>query len=162
MAIVKDSFEFKGKTVHITWIPGESYESFSPITQAYGFCFKGNKLLMIQTIDLKHWQVPGGTVEPGEKPEDTLIREGDEEANIRISGIKYLGAQMCQAEGEETIYQLRFAARIDKLLPRKLDPAANIIARRRFVNPDDFARIADWGVTGEAIAKEAKRKLNII
>ena len=161
MSIVKDSFEYRGKTIYIEWIPGESYKRFSPITQAYGFCFKDNKLLIIQSIDLKHWQVPGGTVEPGETPEETLVREVDEEANIKISDIKYLGAQKTYAKGEDPVYQLRFAARIEKLLPRKLDPAAKIIARRRFINPDDFAKIADWGISGEAIAKEAKRRLNI-
>jgi 8-oxo-dGTP pyrophosphatase MutT (NUDIX family) len=161
MKEIYDIVTYNGREIKISWFPGDSYQNFKPITQAYGFCFRENKLLMIQSVDLKHWQVPGGKLEPGETPEDALIREVGEEANILISDIVYLGAQKVETPDQETVFQLRFAAKIIKLLPRKIDPAEGIIARRRFVNPDDFSKIANWGRTGEAIVWEAKRKLNI-
>ena len=48
-----------------------------------------NQILIAKRPDKKHlsgfWEFPGGKVEKGEKPENTLIREVKEELNININ-----------------------------------------------------------------------------
>jgi 8-oxo-dGTP diphosphatase len=154
-------YGFDGKNVLLTWLPGESYQGLKPIKQAYGFCFNREGKLLVQQKKPGPWQVMGGTIEPGETPEETLIREVDEEVNIEIADIHYLGAQKVEEPDREAYYQLRFAARITKLKERQADPDKGILRKRRFINPNDYAKVSDWGEIGTAIVKRAKLKLNI-
>ena len=49
---------------------------------------KNNKLLLLHRKDKDQWEVPGGTIKPGESPEQTAIREVKEEigCNVKIIG----------------------------------------------------------------------------
>jgi len=104
--------------------------------------------------------VPGGSPENNETPIETLVRELDEEVNITVKDINYLGVQ--KVEGDNKIrYQLRFACRIDKLNSRKTDPCDGIIHRRYFVDPLKYGELSLWGEIGDAITQSAMEKLKI-
>lgn len=55
------------------------------------FIEKDNKFLIVMCPRFKVWRVPGGRTEFGEKLEETLIREMQEETNILFESPKYLG-----------------------------------------------------------------------
>lgn len=40
------------------------------------------------------WNLPSGTVEPGENPQDTAVREAWEEAGVRVRLLKFLAAYL--------------------------------------------------------------------
>ena len=52
------------------------------ITSVHGFCFRENKLLL---VDLNHrgWDFPGGHIEPNETPEECFKREVMEEGYVQ-------------------------------------------------------------------------------
>ena len=147
----------------LIWLPGADIKSISPITQAYGFCYDGDgNLLVIKSTDLKTWVVPGGTIETGETPEQTLKREIIEEADTAITNIVYLGAQKATREDGDTIYQLRYAAKIAELLPRTPDPDSGLIRERKLIPPLEFGQASGWGEIGEELVRLSMEKLHTL
>ena len=55
------------------------------------FIEKDNKFLIVMCPRFKVWRVPGGRTEHGEKLEETLIREMQEETGITFGKPKFVG-----------------------------------------------------------------------
>lgn len=114
------------------------------ITQAYGLCFTEGGLVVVVRPEFHGWNLPGGTVEPGEHPSDTLVREISEEACARVVRSRYLASQHIwdpgAPEGNRSYYQARFWARIE------LEPWAPRfeMIERRLVLPGDVASTLFW------------------
>lgn len=100
-------------------------------------CFDlvGNVLIM--RTPGKSWNIPGGSPELGEIPEETIKRELEEEVDISISQNGMIGYFEVTSD-KPTIYQLRYAAIIDKVNPQTIDPASNVINERKFIKPNEF------------------------
>ncbi len=155
---------YLSRIVTLTWIKLDNesdLNNYSPITQAYGILFnaKGEILILDQTGDGK-WTLPGGTVEEGENPVQTLKREIKEEADAVVKNIKLLGVQKVEDPQNKNPehrlhYQARFIAKISKLLTRTIDPAKGRIHQRKFVSPKKINNFIKWGNTGKAIFTDA-------
>ncbi|MEI4803207.1 NUDIX domain-containing protein [Bacillus sp. FJAT-51639] len=67
--------------VKLTWEKNNKLPQNDLITSVRGFCFQGNKLLL---VDLNHrgWDFPGGHIESDETPEECCKREAMEEGYI--------------------------------------------------------------------------------
>lgn len=61
------------------------------------------KVLLVRVRDNALWYLPGGTIEAGEKPEDALIREIDEELGVQLipSTIRFIRRIVGPAYGRE-------------------------------------------------------------
>lgn len=55
------------------------------------FIEKDGKFLIVMCPRFRVWRVPGGRAEHGEKLEETLIREMEEETGIRFKNPKFIG-----------------------------------------------------------------------
>ncbi len=159
ISIISQTFLINKQETTLTWIPladESELNNFSPLTQAYGICYNDDHEAVI--LDQKGrgtWTLPGGTIESGESPAETLIREVMEEADISIDNICLLGVQKVEVVGKPVHYQTRYVAHIREVLPQTIDPALNRIHVRKFVPIEKMNEYLQWGRTGEAIVKKA-------
>jgi len=66
---------------------------------------QGRILLMHRNTEtLKQWELPGGKLESGETPEQTVIRELKEELDVTVQPIKYLGFREFEDAGRALKY----------------------------------------------------------
>lgn len=121
------------------WFPPERR-----VTQASGFCFTpGGQVVLVRTGD-GFWTLPGGQVEPGERPADTLVREVAEEACARVTSSRYLACQHVwdpQApSGPTSHFQTRWWARVE------LDPwqPRHETVERRLIPPSRVLGSLSW------------------
>lgn len=123
-------------------------------TQVSGYVFNGNGELLI-VKNGKTWTIPGGHPENGETYMQTLARELMEEACVTLREEKYLGAVEVVENGE-TYYQIRFTAKVDKILPFKQEWE---ISERKFVKLEDLHNYITWsnGITFSAQINSAQK-----
>lgn len=163
MEYLTSVYDNAGIRTKLTWIPDDNYNGLFPVTQACGFCFnnEGNVLVTQSSADKTSFKIPGGTIEPGETPEETLKREIDEETDVEIddSSIIYIGAQKVEMRNSQPFYQLRFAAKTTKIKTLTEDPAKEKIRPRKFINPKDYERESGWGEIGRAMMERAEKAI---
>jgi 8-oxo-dGTP pyrophosphatase MutT (NUDIX family) len=121
------------------WWPPEDL-----VTQSYGFCFTTDgQVVLVQEHD-GFWNLPGGQVERGERPVDTLVREIAEEACAQVRDRRYLACQHVwdphAPHGRTSHYQTRWWARI-QLGPWQPRPE---IVQRQLVPPDRVTATLSW------------------
>ena len=155
MANITQKVILNGKEVLFEWLPGgrELVGQFSPITQAYGLCVNESKEVAIVSDDEgKTWTLPGGSIEPGETIWQTLEREVAEEADIEISGIKFLGLQKVTNESR-IYYQARFFCRVKRVLPQTIDPSKGKVLMRKFVPIATLNQVLKWGNIADELVR---------
>lgn len=148
--------------VRFVFEDADSYDSFENITQSYGLCLnQSGDVIIVRSPKFNNnkWLLPGGTLEKGETPEETLHREVMEEADIKIKDLFLIGGQRCyylDKPKEKTNSQLRFACLVSDLLPQTIDPDNGFMVERRFVKLEELNSFIKWGSVGEHLAKRAK------
>lgn len=136
-----------GKDVtFVSWIVCDEKEldKYFPITQAYGICFDKTGNILVIKDNPNGWGLPGGTPEQGETLRETLARELQEEADVTLKNISFLGLQKVEKKGK-ILYQSRWLADIDNVLPQTIDPAKGVILKRKFVPFNDIKKWVKWG-----------------
>jgi ADP-ribose pyrophosphatase YjhB (NUDIX family) len=87
------------------------------LTQCYGLCFTPEGRVVLVSPGERRWTLPGGTVEPGEQPYDTLVRGLAEEACGRVLRARFLACQHVSdpeaPDGRTSHYQARWWARVE-------------------------------------------------
>jgi 8-oxo-dGTP pyrophosphatase MutT (NUDIX family) len=86
------------------------------ITQAHRVCFTEDGGVVLAVLPPKRWNLPGGTIEPGESPEDALVRQFAEEAGATVIAYRNIASQHIwdpeNPGGLRSYYQSRWWARV--------------------------------------------------
>jgi 8-oxo-dGTP pyrophosphatase MutT (NUDIX family) len=111
------------------------------------------RVLLVQHVE-GHWQLPGGAIDPDERPENALVRECREEASIEIRPIRILGAfggpeyRTRYANGDEVgIVAIVWLAEIVSGTPRPGDDETQDVG---WFTADELERLVDLRPTSRA------------
>ncbi len=137
------------------------YEGLDPnqnlegkILQAvHGFCFYGDKLVVVYAKDKGYWTLPGGGIEPGETYEEATVREIQEESNMKVLHQELIGFQDIYEDGK-IIRQTRSFCIVEPYGDFVSDPDGDI-TEIKLIDPKDYKQYFDWGEVGERIIKRA-------
>jgi ADP-ribose pyrophosphatase YjhB (NUDIX family) len=130
--------------VTFTWIDTVDFGSYSPITQAWGFCLDDEGMLLIGRIDKdSSWLLPGGCPEEAETLEEAFRRETMEELDAELYDVHPLGLMKVD-EPDRTHYQARFIARIKRLHKQTPDPCKGKVWERKLIDPKDLLDYMKW------------------
>ncbi len=157
----------------ITWLPkpaeGRLYitDELPPLElcrTAFGFAFNGDQVLMTR-LKNRDWDIPGGKIDVGETPQQTVVREVLEETFVQVEVIELVGIQEVELLGPrpenfQWIYplsvQVYFLCRISKLMPFRKNKESY---ERGFLDPD-YAREIPTMRNHEEIYEEALRRVS--
>ncbi len=132
-----------GARYRVSWFDPPFRPPLADTTQALGICFTHDSQIVLVTWNDTDWTLPGGTIEPGETLEQTLVREVWEEACARVRACAYIGCQRVEHLDDDrpAYYQTRFWARVD------LEPFAptHEMSARILVSPGEFRTTLFWG-----------------
>lgn len=118
------------------------------ILGVHAFCLCDGKLVLVyNSRDGGHWSVPGGGIEEGESVEDAVIREIQEETNMKVLSQRLLGFQdIFTPDGIRT--QTRSFCIVEPYGDFVSDPDGDI-SKIMLIDPADYKQYFDWGVVGE-------------
>lgn len=90
------------------------------------------------------WHIPSGSVEEGENPQDTAVREAYEETGLRVRLVRYLNTYLGRFPDGEFI--LRHVWLAEPLPGQTLQPAfAHEVAEARYVSREEFTALYEAG-----------------
>jgi ADP-ribose pyrophosphatase YjhB (NUDIX family) len=153
----KESLNWKGVDHDL-----ELYESDSLpdgyINQCQAVCFVDSEnLVLFKHID-GYYSLPGGSIEDGEKFEETLSREVMEESACEVKKFELIGyVKVTETKIGQVKYQLRFWADVNPLNQPVEDPAGKAL-ERILVPIEKVNELLNWGDRGKILLDLAKRK----
>lgn len=147
---------WEGKVYKLRYEDLDAFESlpYEKGKQVYGVCFYKDKVVIGWGGKKANWGLIGGTVEKGETSEETLTREVEEEANMKVLKCAPIGTQEVFFPEGGSIHQLRFAAAVDQIGKFKSDPDGDV-KKIKLINPKDYKKYFDWGEIGDRIVERA-------
>lgn len=142
------------------------YEGLNPnenlgdklFTGVHAFCFCGNKFVIVFNNEKKYWTPPGGAIEPGETYEQAVIREVQEETNMKVLHQELIGFQDIY-EPNRTIRQTRSFCIVEQYGDFVSDPDEDI-TEIKLIDPKDYKQYFDWLKIGDRIMDKALEMLN--
>ena len=136
---INSTFTNKGQVIKVKYYDLDSFSSlpYDNCQQAYGVCFYKNKIVIVLGEGTSGgWGLVGGHIEKWETFEETLVREVQEETNMKL------------------VLQLRYCAIVEPLGKFEKDPAGSV-TEIKLINPKDYKKYFDWGEIGERIIQRA-------
>lgn len=130
---------------------------YDECAQAYGICFYNDKMIIVNNIEkLGSYTPVGGSVEEDEKPENALVREIQEESNMKVLHFQPIGYQkVTDVSGvQKPYYQLRYFCIVEPYGPFVSDPAGKVTEVLE-VDPKEYKKYFDWGEIGDSIINRA-------
>ncbi len=144
-----------GSVVNLTYRDADSFEDLisKKVTQSYGVCFVGDKIVIVHIPKINHWGLVGGTLKEGESYEECLKREIKEESNMKVNYFAPIGYQEVELPNE-TIYQLRYLCIVEPYGEFISDPDGSV-TEIKIIDPKDYKQYFDWGEIGDRIMERA-------
>lgn len=149
MDLITSEIKTESGTATFIWHPDIILEDI-PATQTYGFCLTNdNKVVLVRDKDKTTFSLPGGGVEKGETPRETLIREFHEEVQFTPVDIKLMGSQeVIEKDLNGNVIKhsqhVRFFCRPDKIEDFIPEKDGWEIVERIFVEPKEMSKYIHW------------------
>ena len=152
----------EGRVAKVTYEDADSFEHLliKKVTQAYGVCFVGDKMIVVYSSKSNNWILPGGSIEDGETFEECLKREVHEETNMKVLSYAPIGYQEVHFEGK-IFNQLRYVCVVEPYADFHSDPDGSI-TEIKFIDPKDYKQYFDWGKIGDRIMERALKLLQFL
>ncbi len=132
--------------------PNEGLEG--KILQAvHGFCFCGDKLVVVYASNKGYWTFPGGSIEPGETWQEATVREVKEESNMKVLHQELIGYIDIYGQ-DQIIRQIRSLCVVEPYGDFIGDPDGDI-TEMKLIDPKDYGQYVKWGEIGDHIVKRA-------
>lgn len=127
-------------------IPGIRSEIRGHQVVCSAFIEKDKKFLIVMDPKFKVWRVPGGRAEHGEKVEETLIREMQEETGITFKNPRFIGFGQDQQfhfgnQRETSRLIMFFHVKIDKEADEELTLDPNEAEDHKWVTLDELKKL---------------------
>ena len=143
-----------GQVLKVVYAEGNPFADMEGkiLQGVHAFCFHRDKLVLV-----KHpksgWMPPGGGIEPGETYEQAVIREVQEETNMKVLSQTLIGFQDIY-EPDRIVRQTRSFCIVEPYGDFLLDPDGEI-TEIKLIDPADYKKYFDWGEIGERIIQRA-------
>ncbi|REK71891.1 NUDIX domain-containing protein [Paenibacillus paeoniae] len=153
-----------GHYVKLTWLPGVELPDPAFVTSVHGVCMDQGKMMLVH-VQGRGFNLPGGHVEIGETPVDTLLRECMEEGYVKCGDSRYIGAievsheenPLFDPNGKYPLigYQLFYRTTIIECLPYRQE---NECTARIWVEPELASQVMEDHNLAYLIVDEAFRQ----
>ncbi len=153
--VIEEPSEYEGRIFQLKWTDVDTFDDLDPqlCTQTYGVCFVDDKIV-IGKNKKGTWSLIGGKIEPGETIEQALVREVQEESNMKVLKHRPLGNQQVTNPEGKIYYQLRSVCIVEPYGEFVEDPAESVV-EIKLIDPKEYKQYFDWGKIGERIIQRA-------
>ncbi|MFA5942099.1 MAG: NUDIX domain-containing protein [Candidatus Paceibacterota bacterium] len=143
-----------GQTIPFIYRDLDAFDELkgTKVKGVHGFCFCGDKLVIVYAENKGSWGPPGGGIEPGETIEEAVVREVFEETNMRVLKQQAIG-YMEILEPERTL-GARSVCIVEPIGEFISDPDGDV-TEIKLIDPQDAKKYFDWGESGDAQLERA-------
>jgi len=129
----------------------------------HALCFYQNKLLVVYAADKDGWQPAGGAVEEDETYEEAVIREVQEESNMRVLKQKLIAFQDAWDPKDKNSFvtQTRSVCLIEPIGEFTKDPDGDI-TEIKLIDPKDYKQYFDWGEAGDRLMEQVLKSSSFL
>lgn len=124
----------------------------------HGYCFYGDKMVIVYAESKGYWTPPGGGIESGESIEEAVIREVKEETNMKVLRQEFIGYQdIYQRDiygNNQIVRQTRSFCEVEPLGDFMSDPDGDI-TEIKLIDPKDYKKYFNWGVIGDHVMERS-------
>lgn len=134
----------------------EESEDFSTLPQnkiksVCAYCYFNGQIILVKNVG--RWEPVAGHIEEGETPDQALVREIKEEANMKVLKYFPLGFQYTY---EVDIYQTLYFCTVEPYGPFVSDPDGEV-TEIKHVRPEDISENIEWKDIDELIVRKCKQ-----
>ena len=119
----------------------------------HGFCFCGDKLVIVYSNIKGYWSFPGGGIESAETYEEAIVREVKEETNMKVLHQELIGYQDV-FELNRIIRQTRSFCVVEPYGEFVSDPDGDV-TEVKLIEPKDLKQYIDWHEIGDRLLERA-------
>jgi len=144
-----------GQILNLVYRDADSFSELGErvIFGVHGYCFYGEKLVVVYAAAKGYWTPPGGAIEERETIEEAITREVKEETNMKVLYQELLGYQdIYQPNG--IVRQTRSFCLVEPYGDFVSDPDLDV-TEIKLIDPKDYKQYFDWGTVGKHLMKRA-------